>query len=70
MNFLELVMTVCTLANAQLCEDKRIVLDPNISTMQCMMGAQPTMAQWVVENPDWRVVRWTCEYSQQRRTKV
>jgi hypothetical protein len=70
MNFLELVMTVCTLANTNLCEDKRIRLEANASVMQCMLGAQPTMAQWVAENPNWRIARWSCEYSQQRRTKV
>jgi hypothetical protein len=70
MNIIELVMTVCTVANLNLCEDKRIKLEANISVMACMMTAQPTMAQWVAENPDWQIKRWACEYPQQRRTKV
>jgi hypothetical protein len=70
MNFLELVMTVCTLANTNLCEDKRIRLDENVSVMECLVEAQPTMAQWVADNPNWKIMRWSCEYAQRRRTKV
>jgi hypothetical protein len=70
MHILELVMTVCTVANLNLCEDKRIRLEANASVMQCMLSAQPTMAQWAADNPDWKVMRWSCEYSDRRRTKV
>jgi hypothetical protein len=35
-----------------------------------MLDAQPTMAQWVADNPNWTITRWSCEYAQRRRTKV
>jgi hypothetical protein len=70
MNFLELVMTVCTMANSNVCEDKRIILESNVSLVQCVMTAQPTMAQWAAENPEWTIIRWTCEDSLHRRRKA
>jgi hypothetical protein len=63
-------MVVCALANANFCEDRRIRLDPEASITQCVVGAQPIMAQWLGDNPGWKIMRWSCNYSQRRRTKV
>ncbi|MBV8961924.1 MAG: hypothetical protein JOY97_02405 [Hyphomicrobiales bacterium] len=70
MEFLEIVLTVCSLGNANICEDQRVIVDSSVSLEKCAMQAEPMMAQWAVEHPNWTVTRWHCEYSgrQQRKT--
>jgi hypothetical protein len=34
-----------------------------MSLNQCVMNAQPYIAQWIGEHPKWLAVRWRCEYS-------
>ncbi|MBV9432391.1 MAG: hypothetical protein JO137_11270 [Hyphomicrobiales bacterium] len=70
MEFLEIVLTVCSLASAEICEDQRIVVDSRVSLQKCVMEAEPTMAQWAVEHPDWTITRWHCEYSGRRQQKT
>ncbi|MBV8184056.1 MAG: hypothetical protein JOY76_05145 [Hyphomicrobiales bacterium] len=70
MEFLEIVLTVCSLANAEICEDQRIIVDSRVSPQKCVMEAEPTMAQWAVEHPDWTITRWHCEYSGRRQQKT
>lgn len=70
MNLLELIFTVCAIGNADMCQDKHIAVEQQASLMSCMMQAQPTMAQWVAQNPEWRIVRWHCDYSANRKQKV
>jgi hypothetical protein len=70
MEFLEIVLTVCSLANASQCEEQRIILDPNMSLKACVMQAEPTMAQWAVAHPNWTIARWHCEYSGQQQRKT
>lgn len=61
---IELVMTVCIVAQPATCRDQRVLLDPDsgATPMQCMMSAQPTIAQWGSEHPNWFVQRWKCQY--------
>jgi len=67
MNVLEILMTVCALANSSVCEDRRIVLDSSMSAAQCVMAAPPVMAQWANENPTWTIMRWSCDYADHRK---
>ena len=34
----------------------------DVSPRQCVMAAQPYIAQWVGEHPKWTAVKWRCEY--------
>jgi hypothetical protein len=70
MDFVEIVMTVCALANSSVCEDRRIVLDSNMSVAQCVMAAPPTMARWANENPNWTIMRWSCDYASREKRKT
>jgi hypothetical protein len=70
MGFLEILMTVCAIANANLCEDRRIIVDPDMSISRCVMTAQPTMAQWASENPGWTIIRWHCGYGAREPKKT
>jgi hypothetical protein len=61
MNFVELVLTVCTLAEPVACDERRLMFSSDSGSLQgCMMQAQPFIAQWSGEHPSLRVSRWRC----------
>jgi hypothetical protein len=60
---IELVMTVCIIAQPAACRDQHMLLDADGSPMQCMISAAPTIAQWGTEHPQWFIRRWKCQYS-------
>jgi len=59
---LVLIMTVCSLSSPDSCCEARLQFSADESLMQCMMQAQPYLAQYVDEHPDKRVARWRCAY--------
>ena len=59
---LVLIMTVCSLASPNQCNEARLQFTDNVSLMQCMMQAPPYLAQWAGEHPDARITRWRCAY--------
>ncbi len=59
---LVLIMTVCSLAAPDHCNEARLQFNADESLMQCMMQAQPYIAQWAGEHPTARVTRWRCAY--------
>lgn len=61
MNMIEVIMTVCALANPSQCEEQHLQYAAQGSLRQCTMNAQPFMAQWINEHPKWSIVRWRCE---------
>jgi hypothetical protein len=62
MNFIDLVLTVCTLANPAVCEEQRLAYSTAGSLRQCMFAAPPAIAQWSEQHPARRVVRWRCAW--------
>ena len=70
MGFLEIVLTVCALANPDMCEDQHIILDADMSLDRCVMQAQPAMAQWAVGHPEWTITRWHCDYSGRQKQRT
>jgi hypothetical protein len=61
MNFVELILTVCTLAQPAACDERKLVLESTTgSTSNCMMQAMPYIAQWAGEHPNVTVTRWRC----------
>jgi len=61
MNMIEVIMTVCALANPSQCEEQHLQYAGQGTLRQCTMNAQPYMAQWINEHPKWSIVRWRCE---------
>src|SRR5262249_32440669 len=59
---IELVVTVCALALPSQCEDEHLSFSADMSLNQCVMNAQPYIAQWINEHPKWVAVRWRCDY--------
>jgi hypothetical protein len=66
MDTINLIMTVCAVLSPTNCEEKNLSFSANFSLRQCSMMAQPYMAQWVGEHPNWTVVKWRCEYPHSR----
>jgi hypothetical protein len=62
MGFVELIVTVCALSLPSQCEDQHFSFPANMSLHQCVMNAQPYIAQWINEHPKWVAVRWRCDY--------
>jgi hypothetical protein len=62
MGLIELVVTVCALSLPARCEDQHLSFAADMSLNQCVMNAQPYIAQWISEHPKWVAVRWRCDY--------
>ena len=62
MNMIEIIVTVCALAQPTQCEEQHLKYASMGSPRQCAMNAQPYLAQWINEHPKWLAVRWRCDY--------
>ncbi|SFK38685.1 hypothetical protein [Methylocapsa palsarum] len=62
MGFVELILTVCAIAQPTSCEEQALSFVDQGSLMQCMLQAPPTIAQWSDEHPARHVVKWRCAY--------
>jgi hypothetical protein len=65
MGYVEIILTVCMLSSPTVCEERRIPLDSDGSPAQCAR-AQPVIAAWIGNHPDWAVERWTCSDRRKR----
>ena len=61
MNAIDLIITVCAVLSPATCEERHLVFSSDVSPRQCVMAAQPYIAQWVGEHPKWTAVKWRCE---------
>jgi hypothetical protein len=62
MSFVDVVIAVCLSAQPNVCEEQRLTFESHGSLRQCMAEAMPYIAQWAGLHPQWRVVRWRCEF--------
>ena len=60
--FIEIVMLVCAIAQPDRCEDKHLQFAWSGSLKQCVMAAQPYMAQWIGDHPQWTIKNYHCDY--------
>ena len=67
MGFVQIIVMVCQVAQLDLCEEQRLQFAWQSSLEQCVLSAQPYIAQWIVEHPKWTVKRYHCEYPDTRR---
>ena len=61
MEMIEVIVTVCALLHPSECEEQHLQFAWQGSVRQCVMSAQPYLAQWINEHPKWTIVRWHCE---------
>jgi hypothetical protein len=61
MDLIEIIITVCAVLQPNVCEERHLQFSWQGSQRQCMAQAQPYIAQWINEHPNWTAVRWRCE---------
>lgn len=69
MDFLIVIMTVCSVSNPASCEDKRVQFAWNGNPVECGR-AQISIAQWIAEHPAWTVRGWRCDDSDKRKQDI
>ncbi|ARE39116.1 hypothetical protein RGUI_0975 [Rhodovulum sp. P5] len=57
----QLLFIACTGLSHPSCEERSMIFT-DITPMTCVMGAQPELAKWAEEHPNWTVSRWRCGY--------
>ena len=58
---MELVLAICMLTAPGECREERLSISmEETAPMQCMIGAQPIIAEWAQTHPKWKVERWRC----------
>jgi hypothetical protein len=62
MQLVDLILLACSLANPNACHEYHLVFETAGSLQSCTMQAQPYLAQWVGEHPNFRVTRWHCAW--------
>ncbi len=67
MNMVDLVMTVCLLANPSDCLDEHLYFESRGSLTQCLILAPAEIAKWTERHPDRKVVRWRCAFPDKGR---
>ncbi|ANT63467.1 MULTISPECIES: hypothetical protein [Roseobacteraceae] len=56
---IELLFVACLSTAPDTCSERSLVYT-DVTPMACMMGAQPELARWVEEHPNFTVNRWRC----------
>ncbi|ASY58775.1 hypothetical protein [Sinorhizobium sp. CCBAU 05631] len=62
MNLVDLVLTVCMLADHTRCRTEHLYFQSHGSLVQCMMLAPAEIAKWSVSHPTLKIVRWKCVF--------
>lgn len=56
-----IVLYACLISSPATCHEEQLNYSVEVAApMACMMGSQPTIAQWAEAHPQWRVGRWRC----------
>jgi hypothetical protein len=67
---IEIVLTVCAISNPANCQEKYLQFAWEGSLSQCMMSAQPYIAQWIGEHPAWIARKWSCDYPGNKKRSI
>lgn len=65
---MELILSICLVASPGVCKEEYLSLSVEQASIptQCLMGAQPVIAEWSESHPKWRVTKWRCGRSDTR----
>lgn len=69
MQLVDLILLACSLANPTACNEYHVLFQSAGSLKNCVMQAEPYLAQWVGEHPSFRVARWRCAWPDQEGKK-
>ena len=67
---IEIVLTVCAVATPAKCEEKYLQFDWDGSLGQCIMAAQPYIAEWIGKHPEWYATKWSCDYPGHEKKRI
>ncbi|MCQ0990115.1 hypothetical protein [Jiella marina] len=67
---IDLVLTVCMVANPANCKEERLSYQARATSAQCMMLSSPYVAAWAGDHPQWSVKRWRCEWPSERKQPI
>ena len=70
MQLIDLILLACSLANPTACHEYHVLFESAGSLQSCTMRAQPYLAQWVGEHPNYRVARWHCAWPDKEDEKI
>ncbi|GGD36456.1 hypothetical protein GCM10011335_44320 [Aureimonas glaciei] len=70
MLMIDLVLSVCLLADPTSCEEQRLSYESRGTLAQCMMLSTPYVADWAGNHPKWKVVGWKCEWPEDRKKSI
>jgi hypothetical protein len=70
MGFIQIVVMVCQVAQPDLCEEQHLQFAWQGTLQQCIFSAQPYIAQWIGDHPEWTVKSYHCEYPSTRKKGV
>jgi hypothetical protein len=63
MPIVDLILAVCMVADPSNCRDEHLYFESQGSLRHCMAEAIPTAAQWAGQHPEWRIVKFHCEWA-------
>lgn len=61
---IELVFVACLATAADVCAERSLLRLPESGLTDCMVTAQAQLAQWGEAHPGYRVVRWSCRWTE------
>jgi hypothetical protein len=67
MGFIQIVVMVCQVGQPDLCEEQHLQFAWQGTLQQCIFSAQPYIAQWIGDHPEWTVKSYRCEYPNTRK---
>ncbi len=62
MDLVAIVFTVCVVAHPSQCQEQRLQYEWHGSLRACVENAQPYLAQWIGEHPNWSIKKFHCEF--------
>jgi hypothetical protein len=60
---LSIILSACLIADPGQCREFKIQTDFQMPAKYCTMKAQPVVAQWSGEHPQWEIKAWSCQPS-------
>jgi hypothetical protein len=68
MDLVQLVMTVCLIANPGKCREERLSFERRGTLLTCMFLAQSEIVKWTREHPALEVKKWKCAFPDKGQT--
>jgi hypothetical protein len=62
-----IILSTCFVSDPSVCREHTVPLVSEVSAARCAMKAPPYVARWSADHPEWRVVRWRCQATEERK---